>query len=260
MISKPTELVNYKLSQLYFSKLDCNLTDEFKPIRLENAIKIKSDETTNLVANLSKDLNVDQSKLINYKFGFNNYDIIGLDSKFSPNGIEAFTKQHLNQNLHSEQIFNFKLIHDNLQINSNDDATGENRFSDKNELLYSLRSVEKYADWVRNIYIVTNGQVPSWLNTNHPQIKIVEHKDIYANKSHLPTFNSASIECHLHRIKGLSKKFIYLNDDFLFGKNVYYDDFYLNSKGYQIRLGWPAPMCAKNCPTPWLNDGICDKV
>ena len=39
------------------------------------------------------------------------------------------------------------------------------------ELRYSLRSVEKYAPWVRNIYIVTNGQIPYWLDLSHPRIR-----------------------------------------------------------------------------------------
>ena len=38
------------------------------------------------------------------------------------------------------------------------------RFADWDELKYSLRSLEKYAPWVRHVYIVTNGQIPSWLD------------------------------------------------------------------------------------------------
>jgi len=59
---------------------------------------------------------------------------------------------------------------------------------DNGELRYSLRSVETFAPWVRNIYIVTNGQVPAWLNVNHPRIKIIKHEDIFPNKEDLPTF------------------------------------------------------------------------
>jgi len=42
----------------------------------------------------------------------------------------------------------------------------DNHFRDNGELLYSLRSVERFAPWVRRIHIVTNGQVPAWLNTD----------------------------------------------------------------------------------------------
>lgn len=43
----------------------------------------------------------------------------------------------------------------------------ESRFRNNNELLYSLRSLEKFAPFIKNIYIVTNGQAPDWLNTDY---------------------------------------------------------------------------------------------
>ena len=78
-----------------------------------------------------------------------------------------------------------------------------NRFNDNNELLYSLRSLEKNAPWIRDVYIVTNGQVPKWLNLNNSRVHLITHEDIFQNKSHLPTFSSPAIESHLHRIKGI---------------------------------------------------------
>ena len=60
-------------------------------------------------------------------------------------------------------------------------------------------------------------------------------QDIFQNHSHLPTFSSPAIETHIHRIPGLSQKFIYLNDDVMFGKDVWPDDFYSHSKGQKVR-------------------------
>ena len=40
-----------------------------------------------------------------------------------------------------------------------------NRYRDSDELRYSLRSIAKYAPWIRNIYMVSANQVPKWLNT-----------------------------------------------------------------------------------------------
>jgi len=48
----------------------------------------------------------------------------------------------------------------------------------------------------------------------------VTHDEIFVNKSHLPTFSSPAIEAHIHRIPGLANRFIYLNDDVMFGKEV----------------------------------------
>ncbi|XP_068951346.1 N-acetylglucosamine-1-phosphotransferase subunits alpha/beta isoform X1 [Petaurus breviceps papuanus] len=141
-----------------------------------------------------------------------------------------------------------------------DEDISASRFEDNEELRYSLRSIEKHAPWVRNIFIVTNGQIPSWLNLDNPRITIVTHQEVFRNLSHLPTFSSPAIESHIHRIEGLSQKFIYLNDDVMFGKDVWPDDFYSHSKGQKVYLTWPVPNCAEGCPGSWIKDGYCDKA
>ncbi|XP_032077219.1 N-acetylglucosamine-1-phosphotransferase subunits alpha/beta [Thamnophis elegans] len=141
-----------------------------------------------------------------------------------------------------------------------DEDISPSRFEDNEELRYSLRSIERHAPWVRHIFIVTNGQIPSWLNLDSPRVTIVTHQDIFQNMSHLPTFSSPAIESHIHRIKGLSQKFVYLNDDVMFGKDVWPDDFYSHSKGQKVYLTWPVPNCAEGCPGSWIKDGYCDKA
>ena len=108
------------------------------------------------------------------------------------------------------------------------DSIGNNRFRDWSTLKYWFRSIEENADFVRDIYFVTWGHLPEWLNTNHPNLKIVNHSD-FIPKEYLPTYNSVAIELNFHRIPGLGKQFIYFNDDFIllqkttladyFGKN-----------------------------------------
>lgn len=105
-------------------------------------------------------------------------------------------------------------------------AASAARYLSRNELMYSLRSIELYANWVRNIYIVTDHQVPSWLDTSNSRIRIINHEDIFWDTSVLPVFNSHAIESQLHHIDGLSDKFLYLNDDFLFGNIVHPEDFF----------------------------------
>ena len=63
------------------------------------------------------------------------------------------------------------------------------RYADSGELKYSLRSVEKYAPWIRKIFIVTDDQVPEWLDTSNPKVHVVDHKEIMPEES-LPCFNS----------------------------------------------------------------------
>lgn len=99
------------------------------------------------------------------------------------------------------------------------------RCRDREELKHSLRSVEKYMPWVNKIYIITDNQVPAWLNTNHPKIKIIDHKEILPADA-LPVFNSMAIETGIANIKGLSEHFIYSNDDFFVGKPLPRDFFF----------------------------------
>jgi hypothetical protein len=101
-----------------------------------------------------------------------------------------------------------------------EDAESEFRFRSRNELLYSLRSALTFFLGLGKIYIVTDGQIPAFLALPHEKVIIVDHREIFRNKSHLPTFNSHAIEAQIHRIEGLSSKFLYLNDDFFFGRPV----------------------------------------
>jgi hypothetical protein len=98
----------------------------------------------------------------------------------------------------------------------NETATIPSRFTSRDELKYSLRSVEAYASWVNHVYIVTDGQTPAWLNTEHPKITVVDHREIFTDTDALPVFNSHAIESQLHHIPGLSESYLYLNDDILF--------------------------------------------
>lgn len=92
------------------------------------------------------------------------------------------------------------------------------RFTSRDELLYSLRSLDMYAPWVRRIYLVTNGQKPDWLDLSNPRLTLVTHAEIYPNEDCLPTFNSNSIISRLHHIPGLSEHYLFMNDDMFFGR------------------------------------------
>ena len=86
------------------------------------------------------------------------------------------------------------------------------RYDDNQELKYSLRSVEKHLPWIRKIFVVTDEQVPAFLNPDHPKIQIVDLKEILP-KAILPVFNSNIIEQFLYKIPDLSEHFLYANDD-----------------------------------------------
>lgn len=100
------------------------------------------------------------------------------------------------------------------------------RYRDQYAILkYSLRSLERYVSWHGTIYIVTQRpQRPDWLDTSHRQIRIIHHDEII-DPVYLPTFNSNVIESCVHRVPGLSDYFLYMNDDFLFGRETFPGDF-----------------------------------
>ncbi|MGW7411409.1 stealth conserved region 3 domain-containing protein [Streptomyces sp. NPDC054863] len=109
---------------------------------------------------------------------------------------------------------------DSTDADNADADSGDVRFRNRDELRYSLRSLAMYAPWVRNVYLVTDDQTPAWLDTAHPNVKVVPHREIFADPSVLPTFNSHAIESQLHRIEGLSEHFLYFNDDVFLGRPV----------------------------------------
>ena len=118
-------------------------------------------------------------------------------------------------------------------------SQGSALFSDNDELLYSLRSVEQYVPWARKIFIITDRQIPHWLNCNHEKIAIIDHTEIIP-KEYLPTFNSHVIEAYLHNIPDLSEHFIYCNDDFFFTAPSQPGDFYTSNGLPYIFMDWRA--------------------
>lgn len=132
------------------------------------------------------------------------------------------------------------------------------RYRDSDELRYSLRSLERYAPWIRHVFIVTNGQVPAWLDRSNPRVSVVAHAQIFPDPSVLPTFSSPAIEAHIHRIPGLARRFLYFNDDVFLGAPVAPDDFFTYSRGQRVFPAWTVPPCRPGCATSWRGDGLCD--
>jgi hypothetical protein len=117
------------------------------------------------------------------------------------------------------------------------------RYRDNGELRFSLRSLLRYAPWVRRVHILTNGQIPRWLDCSHPRVHLVTHAEVFPDPQCLPTFNSHAIEMCLHRIPGLSRRFLYFNDDFFLGRDVQPGDFFTPAGGELIFVDdFPLPI------------------
>jgi hypothetical protein len=108
-------------------------------------------------------------------------------------------------------------------------ANNDSRFTSHDELRYSMRSLDMYASWVRTIYLVTDDQVPNWLNTKSSRVKVVSHRELFDDRGRLPTFNSHAIETQLHHLRDLSEHYLYMNDDVFFGRPVPPELFFLSN-------------------------------
>jgi hypothetical protein len=124
-------------------------------------------------------------------------------------------------------------------------AANPSRYANRDELRFSLRSLAAHADWVRTIYIVTDRQVPSWLNSEHPRVQVVDHTEIFPDPACLPTFNSHAIESRLHHIEGLAEHYLYLNDDMFFGRPCLPEDFFV---GNGLARLFPSPKALPDGP------------
>ena len=106
-----------------------------------------------------------------------------------------------------------------------DNGSTANRFRDWGLMRYWFRAAEQYAPWVNRIWFVTNGQVPAWLNREHPRLRLISHKE-YIPETFLPTFNSNVIELWLHEIPDLAEQFVLFNDDMFLTAPVTPEDFF----------------------------------
>ena len=135
-----------------------------------------------------------------------------------------------------------------------DKETGEKnpcRFRDLETFNYWFRSIEKNCTWYRYIFLILSNpsQIPSWLNTDHPKLKIVYHKDfIPANE--LPTFNSSVINCYIPFIEELSNHYILFNDDMFAVKPIKEEMFFIDD----CVVGTYINDCNNKAPDYWSNN------
>jgi hypothetical protein len=123
-----------------------------------------------------------------------------------------------------ESLMSVKNFYAGLHGNSIGKANDNDRFEINDELRYSLRSLEKFFPRFRKVFIVAaDGQYPSFLVPEHPQLQVVKHSEIIPAQ-YLPTFNSLVIESFLHKIPDLSERYVYFNDDIMLNRKMNFFD------------------------------------
>ncbi len=101
------------------------------------------------------------------------------------------------------------------------------RYRSWDNLQYWFRCVERFAPWVNKVYLVTDNQVPDWVDQSCEKLVCVNHTD-FIPKQYLPTFSSHTIEHNLFRIKGLSEQYVYFNDDLFILQPLKAEQFFKN--------------------------------
>ena len=108
---------------------------------------------------------------------------------------------------------------------------GDERYRDWDCFKYFFRGIEKNCPWVNKVFLLVacESQVPDWLDTNNPKLRIVYHNEFIPEEL-LPTFNTFTIENYICKIKDLSNNYIYCNDDYFFlnpiSSNMFFVDDY----------------------------------
>lgn len=119
------------------------------------------------------------------------------------------------------------------------------RYEDRGTLKYLFRGIAAFAPWVRKIFLVTDHQCPKWLDTSSDKVELVFHED-FMDPDCLPSFNSDAIEVNLHRIRGLSERFVYFNDDMFLLRPVRPEDFFIGRKPVDMLALQPVIANPKN--------------
>jgi hypothetical protein len=110
------------------------------------------------------------------------------------------------------------------------DLYGNRVFKDREILRYFLRSVEKHLKFIRNIFIITNYELPSWINFCNSRIKPLSYRTIIPFNV-LPIFNYSVIERFVVNIPNLAERFLYVSENAFFVKDIK-RSFFFNEKGY----------------------------
>jgi hypothetical protein len=121
-------------------------------------------------------------------------------------------------------------------------------FASNNEIRYCILSILTFAPFIRNIYIVTDGQDPGlnedidrYFPGRSETVKIINHSELYSCYEHyLPIFNGASLLALVWKIKGLSENFIFFNDDVILIRDHKLHDWFIDGKPV-LRGKWLFP-------------------
>lgn len=130
-------------------------------------------------------------------------------------------------------------------LTQRNDIGGELRFRQMREIDWCVASINKFAPFIRKIFVITDNQNPHLENTvgkwfeNPIPVEIVDHKVIFRGyEKYLPVFQCRALELMMHRIPDLSEHFVYFNDDFLLSNYINIEDWFSEDGGIVEYGNW----------------------
>ena len=144
------------------------------------------------------------------------------ENELNKKGLQIVQKEHIDLIIKYIDLSDKELKRINIKQSYKDE--------NNEELKYSLRSIFQYAPWIRKIYILMPNEKVKYLKT----VDEIKDKIIYIKDKDLLGFESANIQSFLFNLYkmekfGISKNFIYMEDDYFYGKQLsknfffYYD-------------------------------------
>ncbi len=119
------------------------------------------------------------------------------------------------------------------------------RYNSIGEIDVAIKSIIKFAPFIKTIFLVTDNQAPesfdslkSLAQNKNINLQLIDHKVLFNGfEEYLPTFNSCTIGSMLFNIPNLSEHFIIFNDDTFIMREVSITDFFINGEPI-IRGEW----------------------
>jgi hypothetical protein len=100
----------------------------------------------------------------------------------------------------------------------------------KSDLRYPLRSLARYAPWIRKVYVVSGERSPKWLARTHSRLTPIKPADL--------THNTAApadlLPWQIFRIPGLSRQFLLLDGEDFLGRPLAAGEFFTAKGGYRF--------------------------
>ena len=234
-----------------FNDRRIGINDKNELVTYDNDDDKNKDKMTWNIQLYESDDNINNNKfLIQNKYNLNFLEIKEINETYSVLNCESKNTEK-SQNKNSVFIFIkifeiCKIKPEHLEIIENEpidivikyiDLTDKNlvregikqvkKDEDNEELKFSVRSIFKYVPWVRKIFIIMPNEKVRFFKP-YEEIKdkfvYVKDKDLIG----FDTSNSAIFQFNLFRLKnyGLSENFIYMDDDYFFGKSLKKTDFF----------------------------------